>query len=67
MKNKFSNALLSIGNEQKLAGGFSSLSDNQIQKIKGGKKGLSDSNNECHNEYLCNSNNTKCTNDASCS
>lgn len=50
----------------KLKGGFDSLSEEQISKIRGGKKGLSDGNDKCINDLQCSGENTGCTNKSLC-
>ena len=50
----------------KFSGGFTSLNESQIEKIKGGRKGINDANTECHNKRGCSGDNTGCTNDVQC-
>ena len=50
----------------KFSGGFTSLDDSQIEKIKGGRKRLEDGNDKCHNLLQCGGDNTGCTNDSQC-
>lgn len=52
-------------NKNKLSGGFSSLSDDQISKIKGGQKEADNSNDSCLNG-ICSGNNGDCTNRIQC-
>lgn len=66
MKN-FKNSKLSLKND-KLVGGFESLTEEQSFKIKGGtgKKTIEGANDQCINEVQCNSDNTGCTNKSQC-
>lgn len=49
-------------NKNKLSGGFTSLSEVQLTKIKGGKKDIDSTNNICGNSGNCNgsTNTTQC-------
>ncbi|RYJ39663.1 hypothetical protein NU08_1332 [Flavobacterium anhuiense] len=54
--------------ENKFRGGFESLSDNQILKIKGGQRDAADTNAVCTNENDCtkSGNGGICNNSGSC-
>ncbi|RYJ39662.1 hypothetical protein NU08_1331 [Flavobacterium anhuiense] len=54
-----------IANNDKFAGGFSSLTDDQLSKIKGGQKDAENSNDTCLNG-ICTGNNGDCTNKIQC-
>ncbi len=49
-----------------LIGGFVSLNESQLGKIKGGKKTILDTNDKCHNLTGCQGDNVGCTNDKWC-
>jgi len=53
--------------EGKLYGGFAPISVESLNKIKGGKKGLSDTNDQCINSLYCTGDNTGCNNKQQCS
>lgn len=53
-------------NKNKFIGGFTSLSEDQISKIKGGLKDLENNEGTCLNG-VCSGNNADCTNTIKCS
>lgn len=55
-----------IINNNKFIGGFTSLSEEQIGKIKGGKKDMDNNEGTCTNG-ICSGNNADCVNTISCS
>ena len=66
MKKKIKISTLKLENG-KFSGGFTSLNDSQIEKIKGGRKRIEDGNDACHNLKSCGlDSNTGCTNDLNC-
>lgn len=65
MKNINISSLQVLNN--KLNGGFSSLDENQLNKIKGGTKDLQQDNESCTNGICSGNNSSDCTNKIKCS
>lgn len=55
-----------VTKNSKFIGGFSSLNEEQITKIKGGQKDAMDSNDSCLNGTCSGSSNGDCTNKIQC-